>query len=62
MVKSVTSCIRRRGLGLYVQQCVVVSLAVARRWGRRYFGGAAVMEVLRAAAELQIFHAARVTC
>ena len=36
-------------------------LVVARRWWRRYFGSLAVMEVLRAAAELQFFCAARVT-
>ena len=30
-------------------------LVVARDWGRRYFGGVAVMEVFRAATELQIF-------
>ena len=30
-------------------------LVVARDWGRRYFGGVAVMEVFRAATGLQIF-------
>ena len=38
------------------------SLVVAIRWGRRYSGGLAVMEVLRAVAELQLSPIARVAC